>query len=226
MFRRLTGKRATVAAVGMASVVFTVSIAAPALGGPDAFSAASALSTAKKALKIAKRAERKAEERPARGPQGPVGPAGATGATGLGGAPGAPGTPGAPGVSTAITRGTIDTPIIVAATAVQSLALPPGNWVVFAHVDGAHNGTATGSTRMECALVDPSAGQMDYAKMRAQQNSGTEPMVFVSLSLHGTATLTAPGSVKTNCGSTNGVGSFTLTTARMTAIQVGSIVTQ
>ena len=223
MSRRLTGKRATVAAVGIASIVFTVSIAAPALGGPDAFSAASALSTAKKALKIAKRAERKADIRPARGPQGPVGPVGAAGAPGP---PGAPGAPGQPGISTAITRGTIDTPLIVAATAVQSLALPPGNWVVLAHVDGAHNGSATGSTRMECALTDPNGGTMDYAKMRAQQNSGTEPMVFVSLSLHGAATLTAPGSVKTNCGSTNGVGSFTLTTARMTAIQVGSIVTQ
>lgn len=223
MFRRLTGRRTAVAAVGVASIVFTVSIAAPALGGPDAFSAASALSTAKKALKIAKRAERKADKRPARGPQGPVGPAGAAGAPGP---PGAPGAPGQAGTSTAITRGTIDTPLIVAATAVQSLALPPGNWVVFAHVDGAHNGSSSGSTRMECALNDPAGGEMDYAKMRAQQNSGTEPMVFVSLSLHGAVTLTAPGNVKTNCGSTNGVGSFTLTTARMTAIQVGSIVTQ
>jgi hypothetical protein len=213
MFGGLQGKRAAVAAVGVASALFTVSIAAPALGGPNAFkSAAGAVSTAKKALKIAKRAEKAAKSKAGRGPQGPVGPAGPAGPAGP------------PGASTAITRGTIDTPVIIASTAVQSLSLPAGNWVVMAHVDGAHNGT-TASTRMECQLVDAGGGLMDYAKMRAQANAGAEPMVFVSLGLHGTATLSAPGTVRTNCGSTNGT-SFTLTTAKMTAVQVGSIVVQ
>jgi hypothetical protein len=220
MSRRLTGKSAA-AAVAIASTVFVASIAAPALGGPDAFSAASVKATAQKALKIAKRADKTARKKAARGPQGPIGPAGAPGQAGPAGQPGKPGQP---GISTAITRGTIDTSVIVATTAVQSLALPAGNWVVFAHVDGAHNGTAA-STRMECALTAPGGAQLDYAKMRAQANTGAEPMVFVSLSLHGATTLTAPGTVRTNCGSTNG-SSFTLTTARMTAIQVGSIVTQ
>jgi hypothetical protein len=215
MFKRLPERRARLVAVGVAGVIFSVSIAAPALGGPDAFSAASAISTAKKALKIAKRANKRAKKRAARGPQGPIGPAGATGPRG---------PAGRPGVSTAITRGTIDTPVISSVTAVQSLALPAGNWVVFAHVDGAHNGT-TASSRMECALVDARGRQLDYAKMRAQTNAGAEPMVFVSLSLQGAATLTAPGTVRTNCGSTNG-STFTLTTARMTAVQVGTIVTQ
>jgi hypothetical protein len=216
MFGGLQGKRAAVAAVGVASALFTVSIASPALGGPDAFSsAAGAISTAKKALKIAKRAEKAAKSKAGRGPQGPIGPAGPAGPAGP------------PGASTAITRGTIDTPVITASTAVQSLALPAGNWVVMAHVDGAHNGTAA-STRMECALLDANDQLMDYAKMRAQRNDGAvvpDPMVFVSLGLHGAATLTAPGTVKTNCGSTNGT-SFTLTTAKMTAVQVGSIVVQ
>ena len=62
--------------------------------------------------------------------------------------------------------------------------------------------------------------------MRAQANDGSaQPMVFVSLSLQGAARLKAPGTVRANCGSTNGT-TFTLTTARMTAVQVGSIVTQ
>jgi hypothetical protein len=210
MFGGMKGKRAALAAVGVASALFTVSIAAPALGGPDAFSsAAGALSKAKKALKIAKRAQKTARKKAARGPQGPVGPAGPAGP---------------PGTSTAITRSTIDTPVIAANTAVQSLSLPAGNWVVYAHVDGAHNGT-TASSRMECALVDAGGQLMDYAKMRAQTNAGAEPMIFVSLGLHGAATLSAPGTVRTNCGSTNG-SPFDLTTAKMTAVQVSSIVTQ
>jgi hypothetical protein len=216
MFGGVQGKRAAVAAVGVASALFTVSIASPALGGPDAFSsAAGAVSTAKKALKIAKRAEKAAKRNGGRGPQGPIGPAGPAGPAGP------------PGASTAITRGTIDTPVITGGTVVQSLSLPAGNWVVMAHVDGAHNGTAA-STRMECQLVDAGDQLMDYAKMRAQRNDGAavpDPMVFVSLGLHGTATLSAPGTVRTICGSTNGT-SFTLTTAKMTAVQVGSIVVQ
>ena len=96
--------------------------------------------------------------------------------------------------------------------------------MVLAHVDGAHNGTAA-SSRMECALTAPDDSQMDYAKMRAQANAGAEPMVFVSLALHGTVSLSQPGIVRNYCGSTNG-STFTLTTNRMTAIQVGSISAQ
>jgi len=46
-------------------------------------------------------------------------------------------------------------------------------------------------------------------------------MLFVSLTLQGIATLTTPGVVQLNCGSTNGT-SFTLTTADMSAVQVAA----
>ena len=95
-------RRASIAVLTVASLVFVVSFAMPALGGPTALSAASALSTAKKALKLAKKADKKAtqalEDTGARGPQGPVGPAGPTGATGASGAPGAPGPQGQQGI--------------------------------------------------------------------------------------------------------------------------------
>jgi hypothetical protein len=94
-------RRSAVALMVIASMVFVVSFAVPAMGGPKALSAASALSTAKKALKIAKRADKNAKKAlnntGARGPQGPVGPTGPQGSQGASGSPGPKGDKGAPG---------------------------------------------------------------------------------------------------------------------------------
>jgi len=124
------------------------------------------------------------------------------------------------GGATSFVRTKIDTPTITAATKVQSLSLPAGSWLLLARVDGAHNGTAD-SSRMECDLLDAGGTSLEHAKMRAQASNATQPMLFVSLTLQGIATLTAPGVVQLSCGSTNGT-SFTLTTADMSAVQVAA----
>lgn len=101
MGRRFMSRRSAISLMVIASLVFVVSFAVPAMGGPKALSAASALSTAKKALRIAKRADRNANKAlsntGARGPQGPVGPAGPAGAAGPGGPAGPQGAAGATG---------------------------------------------------------------------------------------------------------------------------------
>jgi Collagen triple helix repeat (20 copies) len=106
MVERMKRRRAAVAAVGITTVLFVVSVAMPALGGPTAFSAASALSTAKKALKLAKSANKKANQAleqsgtaGPRGPQGPIGPEGPQGTQGIQGPKGDKGDAGTNGTN-------------------------------------------------------------------------------------------------------------------------------
>ncbi len=131
-----------------------------------------------------------------------------------------PGGSGGGGGATSLTRTKIDTPTITASTKIQSLSLPAGSWLVLGRVDGAHNGT-TGSTRMECDILDGTGTSIDHAKMRAQDSNAVQPMQFVSLTLQGIATLATPGVVQLSCGSTT-ASSFTLTTADMSAVQVAA----
>ncbi len=147
------------------------------------------------------------------------------------------GAPGQAGTSTAITRGTIDNadPDRLQRPRSSRLRCQPGNWVVFAHVDGAHNGSCRRDRRgMECSLNDPAGGPDGL-----REDAGAALTVDVasrhgadacssSLSLHGAADAHRARQRQDGCSAARptAVGSFTLTTARMTAIQVGSIVTQ
>lgn len=215
-------KRSSLIVVLLASLVFLVSIAVPALGGPRTLSAASAVSTAQKALKLATTADKNAKKAlkqgGPRGPQGPIGPSGAAGANGA---------QGPAGPSEAVTRFGATNVTIVGSGDVQTLNLAAGSWIVFSRVDGAHLAGAS-PARFECSLLDPSGGTMDFSKLRLQANDGSaNPLIFASIEMHGPVTLSAPGTIRTLCGTnpTSDVG-FEITTRRMTAIRVGSITTQ
>lgn len=97
-------RRAAAAATLIASALFCVSVAVPAMGGPTALSAANVVTTAKRALSTAKKADKKATTAKATADRAlataqqragaPTGPQGATGPAGPAGAKGAPGPKG------------------------------------------------------------------------------------------------------------------------------------
>jgi hypothetical protein len=123
-----------------------------------------------------------------------------------------------------VTRGKVDQPILTTLRPVQSLRLSPGNWMIVADITGAHNGTAS-SSRLECVLVDPRGSELDFAKFRTQANVGAQPIVFADLGVHGATRVSRPGFAELRCGSSAG-SSYTLTTAKMTAVRVSTISTQ
>jgi hypothetical protein len=123
-----------------------------------------------------------------------------------------------------VTRGTVDQPILTTFRPVQSIKLQPGNWLVVADITAAHNGTVSKS-RLECVLVAPNGSELDFAKFRTQANVGAEPIVFADVGVHGATRVTSAGSAELRCGSTAG-SSYTLTTAKMTAVRVSTISNQ
>jgi len=143
--------------IALAAAGLSLTIAVPALGGPQALSAASPMTVAKRALSSAKRAEAKADQalrmRQARGPAGPGGPAGAAGAQGPAGAPGAQGPAG-------VLRGRIARPGDVTLPANPNLpvrvthldSLPAGSWILMSTGTVNYFGTGGRQTIVDCQI--------------------------------------------------------------------------
>lgn len=96
VLRRARVIRGKVAVLCLLAALLAMSLAMPAFGGPQAFSAASAIKVAKNALRKATQADKRskralAEAQKVGAKSAPQGPPGAAGAQGPPGAPGAPG---------------------------------------------------------------------------------------------------------------------------------------
>jgi len=167
-----------------------------------------------------------------RGPRGKIGPRGKPGVPGPRGPQGAEGTAGAAGkdgaqggLSDVITT---NQPVLGFTTSgdVVGLNLPAGQWLVTAHLGGAHNDPAT-SARLECGLIEPGGSGADFSKLRLPPNVNENSLVFFDTSLHTAVNLAGPAIVKVACSIIgDGDDGFTFTTRKMTAVRVGTITTQ
>ena len=108
-------------------------------------------------------------------------------------------------------------------TAIASLSLPAGSYLVSAGVAATHTG-AGASTRLEC-YIPLGAGLVDYAKERLQANAGAEPIIFTKQTLQGPATLAGDGTLILRCTSTNG-SNIDLSPVHFQALRVANIVAQ
>lgn len=108
-------------------------------------------------------------------------------------------------------------------TAIASLSLPAGSYLVSAGVAATHTG-AGASTRLEC-YIPLGAAVVDYAKERLQANAGAEPIIFTKQMLQGPATLAGDGTLILRCTSTNG-SNIDLSPVHFQALRVANIVAQ
>ena len=108
-------------------------------------------------------------------------------------------------------------------TAIASLSLPAGSYLVSAGVAATHTGGGA-STRLEC-YIPLGAGLVDYAKERLQANAGAEPIIFTKQMLQGPATLAGDGTLILRCTSTNG-SNIDLSPVHFQALRVANIVAQ
>ena len=159
-----------------------------------------------------------------RGPAGPTGPTGPAGTAGTAGTAGSGGSGGGSDAYATSDHNNLDLTNAGVSTDVATLNLPAGTWAVVAHIGGVNADTAN-ATRLECSLAEAGASDSDFAKLRAQPNSGASPVIFYDESLTAVMSLPNGGTVKATCTPVNGAP-VQLTSHKMTAVRVTGVTRQ
>jgi hypothetical protein len=117
--------------------------------------------------------------------------------------------------------------IITTDTAIASLSLPSGAYLVNAGVQAAHTGI-TNHTRLECYLAQAApAATLDFAKVRLQPNlSATDSLIFAKPTLQGPTQLPAPTTVTLRCTTVGAASTIDLSNIRLSALRIPTIVAQ
>ena len=191
MLSRFRAHRSAVLATAIASVLFTVTVAVPALGGPNALSAATLAQKVKKALKLSKQANKRSKQALNRaGEPGPQGPQGLQGLQGVQGVQGQQGTPGAPGSALGwaeINSGTGDDDGAGAPTDVAGKS--SGNFVTVIRANAGRycvrfTGLSRATNTAVVTVVSPSGGETTHdrsndAQLDASITTGCQAADFI-----------------------------------------------
>jgi len=152
------------------------------------------------------------------GPQGPAGAAGPPGGPGPAGAPGAPGPQGPPGPSDAFAPSSFtvpSTPLSASPSAVASIDLPAGAYVLLASARVFSD--STGASNTACFIQPRGQGNSNFANVNLGPSADRK-----MISLNFATALAADTFVDLNCFITAG-GAAHVDEVFFTAIRVGSI---
>ena len=112
---------------------------------------------------------------------------------------------------------------ITSDTLLGTLTLPAGNYLVTASAGGVNTST-TLVTRFECWLAGGGT-LIDYAKVRLQENSSSNSLIFAKVPLDAGLSLASAGTVTMNCTSIDGT-SIDLSDIHLMALRVAEIIPQ